>query len=451
MAERSASALQGGAILVNIGSFFGTLFAPIGTLFNAIFFEPVFNVLMLIYHFIPNFALSIIILTLLIRCALIPLTRAQLRSSKAMQELAPQLKELQAKYRSDPQRLMAEQQALYKANGVNPVQGCLPLLIQLPFLYALYYSLNTVLNSSGGPVHHLANINSHIYPFLPHLTSLPNLNFLWMNLGAPDPYHILPVIAAVLTFLQLRMAMPYRPKAQRRGQQDATTQATSTMQYIMPAFTLFLGLSFPSGLALYWCVTTLFSAVQQYFISGWGSLFVSTPWEEKYSRPPKNSVTTTVAPAIAGAGARGVVAGAPPPASEGGGFRGMLKQMRETLASAQQTAAEQAANKTNSATGANGANASNAANAAGGANDTSADGAAKSTASRTGAPSTYNKSQKARPKSNVKLVKPSASSPRPEDEILRDGSRLANGKTMTPEDAIKRDALADDEGDETDA
>jgi YidC/Oxa1 family membrane protein insertase len=439
---------------VNIGGFLGTLFSPIGNLFHYVFFLPVFNVLMLIYHVIPNFAISIVLLTLLIRCALIPLTRAQLRSSKAMQELQPQLKELQAKYRSDPQRLMAEQQALYKANGVNPVQGCLPLLIQLPFLYALYYSFFAVLDPHKTPAQQLSTINSNIYRFLPHLTTPPDLHFLWMNLALPDPYHILPVIAAVLTFLQLRMAMPYRPKSQRGGQRDAVTQSTSMMQYIMPAFTLFIGLSFPSGLALYWCVTTLFSAVQQYFISGWGSLFLGTPWEEKYSKPPKNSVTTTVAPAIAGAGARGVVASSPPPASEGG-FRGMLKQMRETLAATQQTAAEQTANGANASNAKNASNATNATNGVGGANGATtagANGAAKSAASRPGAPSSYSKNQKARPpKSGVKLVKPNATNPRPEDEIRRDASSSANGKATPPEDAIKRDALSDGDDGETEA
>jgi YidC/Oxa1 family membrane protein insertase len=424
----------GRAIFVDIGGFFGSLFSPIGNLFHYVFFLPVFNVLMLIYHLIPNFAISIILLTLLIRCALIPLTRAQLKSSRAMQEIAPQLKEIKAKFPNDPQRQMAEQQALYKANGVNPVQGCLPLLIQLPFLYALYYSFFAVLDPHKTAAQQLHTINSNIYAFLPHLTTPPDLHFLWMNLALPDPTHILPIVAGILTFLQLRMAMPYRPKAQRGGQQDAMTQSTSMMQYIMPLFTIFIGWGFPAGLALYWCVTTTFSAVKQYFISGWGSLFVSTPWEEKYSKAPKTRVTTTVAPAIAAAGARGVVASSPPPATEGG-FRGMLKQMRETLAATQRTAAEQAANKANGANGAGDASGSNGAN-----------GAAK------GAPSSYTKNQKPRqPKSGVKLVKPSATNPRPEDEIRRDASSSANGKAVAPEDAIKRDALADGEGDEPEA
>jgi YidC/Oxa1 family membrane protein insertase len=321
---------------------------------------------------------------------------------------------------------MAEQQALYKANGVNPVQGCLPLLIQLPFLYALFFSFQRVLNSN------LHTINESIYSFLPKLTAYPDLYFLGINLAHPAPF--LAILAGLLTFLQLRMAMPYRTKAQRTGQQDAMSQSTGMMQYIMPLFTVFFGWNFPAGMALYWCVTTTFSAVQQYFISGWGSLFMGTPWEEKYSKPPKTSVTTTVAPAVAGAGARGVVASAPPPAAEGG-LRGMLKQMRETFAVAQQTAAEQAANKANGANGANGISGTNGANGDAGTN-----GAAKS------APSTYTKNQKPRqPKSGVTLVKPSGTNPRPEDEIARDASSSANGKTVTPEDAIKRDASSDDE------
>ncbi|HEY7091996.1 MAG TPA: hypothetical protein VH393_02375, partial [Ktedonobacterales bacterium] len=149
-------------------------------------------------------------------------------------------------------------------------------------------------------------------------------------------------------------------------------------------------------------------------------------------------------PAIAGAGARGVVASSPPPATEGG-FRGMLKQMRETFTAAQQTAAEQAANKAGGANGAGGATGSNGTNGSGGANGASTTGA-------TGATKSYTKNQKPRPpKSGVKLVKPSATNPRPEDEILRDASSSSNGKAVAPEDAIKRDALADGDGDEADA
>ena len=123
----------------SIGQFLG----PIGQVFHFLFYLPVYNVLMVIYEILDKvfpagaFALAIIILTLIIRSALIPLTRKQLASTRKMQVIQPQLKALQQQYRGDPQTLMAEQRKLYKENGVSMYGGCLPLVVQMPFLYAL--------------------------------------------------------------------------------------------------------------------------------------------------------------------------------------------------------------------------------------------------------------------------------------------------------------------------
>lgn len=328
-----------------IGQLFGTLFAPIGTLFHIFFYQPVFNLLMLIYGGLGSFALSLLILTLLIRTALIPLTRKQLRSSREMQALAPKLNELKAQYRNDPQGMMAAQQALYKEHGVSPMAGCLPLLIQMPFLYALYYSFYTVINAEKGGGN-LKLINQDIYPFLPKLDQLPDLHFFWTNLGRPDQLHILPILAAALTLIQLRMAMPVRKKVPGAARQDPTTQATQTTMYIMPAMTLFIGWTFPAGLALYWCITTLFSAVQQYFIAGWGSLFVGIPGLEHLvpepKAPPTLATATTGRASLAGApSARALAPPAQVPPAEGG-IRGLFKQVRDTMAAAQSQAAAQA-------------------------------------------------------------------------------------------------------------
>ncbi|MGZ3668213.1 MAG: YidC/Oxa1 family membrane protein insertase, partial [Ktedonobacterales bacterium] len=323
-----------------IGQLFGTLLAPIGTLFHIFFYQPVFNLLMLIYGLLGTFALSVVVLTLIIRTALIPLTRKQLRSSREMQALAPKLNELKAQYRNDPQGMMAAQQALYKEHGVSPMAGCLPLLIQMPFLYALYFSFTTVINAINADK--LSLINKDIYPFLPKLTQLPDLHFLWTNLGHPDPLHILPILAAVLTLIQLRMAMPVRKKVPG-ATQDPTTQATQTTMYIMPLFTLFIGWSFASGLALYWCITTLFSATQQYFIAGWGSLFVGIPGLEHLVPEPKQApaLATPTTSRAAGAGARALVAAPQTPPAEGG-IRGLFKQVRDTMSAAQSQATTQA-------------------------------------------------------------------------------------------------------------
>jgi YidC/Oxa1 family membrane protein insertase len=321
-----------------VGNLLQSIFGPIGTIFNAIFYEPIYNILMLIYNLIHatgiygGFGLSIIALTLLVRCAMIPLTRKQLKSSRAMQELAPQINALKVQYRGDPQGLMKAQQDLYKEHGYSPVSGCLPLLIQMPFLYALLFSFRNLLTGN------LVLINKPIYSFLPHLTALPNSSFLWTSLSASDPLHILPFLAAFFTLVQLRMAMPVRKKAAPGAPSDPTTQATQTTMYIMPVITFIFALSFPSGLALYWTVGAMFASVQQYFLAGWGSLFLGIPGFEHLVPPPKELPGAT--PAIGGAsvaraGARSLVASSSSsstsssPPERSGGLRGFFRQMRE--------------------------------------------------------------------------------------------------------------------------
>jgi YidC/Oxa1 family membrane protein insertase len=286
--------------------FFGNLFAPFGAVFHAVFFEPIFNVLMLLYggvHAIapgvPAFAIAILLLTVAIRLCLYPLTRKQLASSRAMQVLQPQLQELQRKHKGDPQALMAAQRALQKEHGVSMAGGCLPMLVQLPFLYGLYYSLFAALippkmangkpfPNAAVPAHLLQQINSAIYPFLPHLATihaLPSTTFLWADLGTVDHTFILPILAGLLTFIQMRMAQPVRKPGAKK---DPNTQAMSSMMYVMPFITFFFGTTFPAGLAFYWCISTGFSAVQQYFISGWGSLFVGIPGMEHLVPEPQS-------------------------------------------------------------------------------------------------------------------------------------------------------------------
>jgi YidC/Oxa1 family membrane protein insertase len=219
-------------------------------------------------------ALSIIVLTVIIRLLLFPLYMKQLKSTKATQAIQPLMADIKKKYAKDQRAQMEAMQALYKEYGVNPAAGCLPLLVQLPVLYGLFYALNTVLKNPT-----LTSINNVIYPFLPHFSRLPNVNFDWftfinphwfISLGAPDPTHILPVLAGVATFIQLRMSQPRTASASK----DAMSQQMQIMQFVMPFITFFFALNFPAGLALYWTTTSVFSMVQQYFVTGWGSLAV---------------------------------------------------------------------------------------------------------------------------------------------------------------------------------
>jgi len=240
----------------------------IGQLFFYIFTQPISNVLLLLYNLFGNMPLSIIVLTLIVRMALFPLTLKQLKSTKATQAIQPLLADVKKKYK-DQRAQYEAMQAIYKEYGVNPVAGCLPLLVQLPILYGLFFALQTVLNNPS-----LNSINSVIYPFLPKLTAIPNVTMMWfggpISLAHPDPTHILPILAGLATFLQLRMSQPRTASASK----DAMSQQMKMMQYIMPFITFFFALNFAAGLALYWTTTSVFSMVQQYFVTGWGSLAV---------------------------------------------------------------------------------------------------------------------------------------------------------------------------------
>ncbi len=265
----------------------------IGYVFNLIFTFPIFNALTLLYHLFGDFGLSIVVLTLVIKLVLFPLTVQQLKSMKANQALQPKMQEINKKHANDQQAKALAMQALYKEYGVNPLAGCLPLLIQLPVLYGLYFALNTVLRNAS---HSLALVNAPLYAFVARYQQFPDISFKWFSwlqflnpilhvnwswafsLGSPDPTHILPVIAGLATFVQLRMSQPKTapaPANGKAGPPDPSQQMMKTMQYIMPFFTFFLGLTFPAGLALYWTVSALFQATQQYFVTGWGSLLVT--------------------------------------------------------------------------------------------------------------------------------------------------------------------------------
>ena len=261
----------------------------IGYFFNLIFTFPIFNVLMLLYHVFGSLALSIIVLTLIVRLAMFPLTLKQLKSTKATQAIQPLIADVRKKYKDQKEQYQA-MQAIYKEYGVNPAAGCLPLLVQLPVLYGLFFALRLVLDTTN-----LNTINSLIYPFLPKFIALPNVYMLWfggqINLGHPDPTHILPILAGLATFLQLRMSQPRT----RSAAKDAMTQQMQLMQYIMPFVTVFFAWNFAAGLALYWTTTSIFSMVQQYFVTGWGSLAVMPDFLQNLlpKRDDKGSKTYT--------------------------------------------------------------------------------------------------------------------------------------------------------------
>ncbi|CZQ85055.1 membrane protein insertase YidC [Trichococcus ilyis] len=182
--------------------------------------------------FFGNYGLGIIAFTIIIRVILLPLNHFQTKSTKKMAAVQPQIKALQEKYaskdRETQERLQKEVSKLYADNDVNPYMGCLPVLVQMPVLMALYQAISrTEILKSG--------------------------SFLWMNLGERDPFFILPIVAAILTYATSKLTMMSQTEA---------NSATKSMTYTMPIMILMMGINFPSALSLYWVASNAFSVGQ---------------------------------------------------------------------------------------------------------------------------------------------------------------------------------------------
>ncbi|MDW7981455.1 MAG: YidC/Oxa1 family membrane protein insertase [Thermomicrobium sp.] len=199
-------------------------------------------------EFTGSAGLAIILFTILIKTVLLPLTIKSVRSTKAMQELQPKIRELQKKYGQDRQRLSAEMMKLYQEHGINPMSGCLPMLLQIPVFFGLYFAIRNLSLSQVGAWAH---------------------GFLWVpDLAQPDPLRILPILAGVFQFIQTRMT---RPAGLRRFE-DPQQQMMYSMMLFMPAMVVLFGWNFAAGPVLYWVVSALYSVVQQWLITGWGAM-----------------------------------------------------------------------------------------------------------------------------------------------------------------------------------
>lgn len=188
--------------------------------------------------FKQDYGLAIIVVTLIIRTALLPLMIKQTKSTKAMQALQPEMMKLREKYSSKDQatqqKLQQEMMQLYQKHGVNPLAGCLPIFIQMPILIAFYHAIMRT-------------------------TEIAQHSFLWFDLGEKDPFYILPIVAGITTFIQQKIAM-----AGTAGQNPQMAM----MLWLMPIMIVIFAINFPAALSLYWVVGNIFSIAQTYFIKG---------------------------------------------------------------------------------------------------------------------------------------------------------------------------------------
>jgi YidC/Oxa1 family membrane protein insertase len=249
--------------------------------------QPLTNVLLLIYAFVGNFGLAIIIFTILIRLVTHPLMAQQIKSSAAMQALmqSEDYLKMQKKYKDDKEKLAQEQMRMYQEAGVNPLGGCLPTLIQFPIIIGLYQSITLALGASPLQMIHLIR---NIYPGLENiipsakLASLipPDSNFLWMNLGLPEgvtmpflPFAIptLAIIVGITTYIQSKLTVP----PPQPGANDQSAQMTQMMSIYMPIMLFWFSLNFASGLSVYFITSNLIG-ILQYALLGkvnWSNLF----------------------------------------------------------------------------------------------------------------------------------------------------------------------------------
>ncbi len=202
-----------------------------GKSFISRFFE---KILMYIYKLTKNFGVAIILITLFVKLAMLPLTLKMDKSMRDMKKIQPEVDALKKKYKDNPTKLNEETMKLWKMHNVNPVSGCLPALLQIPIFFALYSILKT---------DSLANI-------------IPaDSKFLYLRLTEADPFYILPILNAVVLMLQQKVIKT-----------EDTNPQTKMLQYFLPIMILMISFKMPSGVQIYWVFSTLFSFLQQYYI-----------------------------------------------------------------------------------------------------------------------------------------------------------------------------------------
>ena len=258
--------------------------------FDALLINPILNLLIIFYSAmlavsIPSaLGLAIILLTVVIRMALWPLTTAQLKSTQKMAALKPHLDQLKNQHGHDKVRHQQEITKLYKEHGVNPLAGCLPILLQIPVFFALYNVLLKIVEF--GKADFLSEINNRLYSFTPHLDKIPDTSFLGFNLASkPSEWReiglfiiLIPIITGVLQWIQSKMLIPEvkatsvsKANQNKGSMEDTMTQMQSQMTIIMPVMIAFFSYTFPVGLALYWNAFTIIGIIQQYVITGAGA------------------------------------------------------------------------------------------------------------------------------------------------------------------------------------
>ncbi|WKZ24798.1 MAG: YidC/Oxa1 family membrane protein insertase [Patescibacteria group bacterium] len=230
-----------------------------GGFFNTFFYEPILNLLVFIYNTLPgsDIGWSIVILTIVIKLILYPLSKKSIESQKALQDLQPKIEEIKRKYKDDKEAMSKAMMDLYKTEKVNPLSSCLPLLIQLPFFWAIFRVFNDELSGKTLDM---------IYPFIVNPGTMNPIAFGFVDFSETNI--VLAILAGASQYFQIKM-MPNKPAAiKSEGAKDENMMAMMNKQmlYIMPVLTVVICMTLPSGLAFYWFVSTILTLAQQWYI-----------------------------------------------------------------------------------------------------------------------------------------------------------------------------------------
>jgi len=227
--------------------------------FETIFYQPILNLLVLIYNIVPghDIGIAIIVLTLVVKLVLYPLSKKALEGQKALQNLQPKLDEIKKKYVDDKEGMSRAMMELYKQEKVNPLSSCLPLLIQLPFFWAIFKVFRDELSGKAITL---------LYSFIANPGILNTMAFGLIDFSKPNI--VLAILAGASQFVQAKMMPMKTPAVTTPGAKDENIMAAMNKQmlYFMPVFTVFICWTLPSGLAFYWFISTVLTIAQQKYV-----------------------------------------------------------------------------------------------------------------------------------------------------------------------------------------
>lgn len=237
-------------------------------MFDTLFTEPILNGIVLIYKLVPgtDFAIAIVLLTIIVRTLLIPVAKKGIVSQQALQKIQPDIEAIRKKYKEDPQQMTKKTMAMYKEKDIHPLSGFMPLLIQIPVVFGLFRAIG-LLFPRGGEMMNEELLRESLYTFVtyPEIFSTVGFGGLLPDLAASSI--VLAVLAGIAQFIQSKLTFPKKEKSSKGKEKNMQSAMQTQMMYIFPFITVAIAASLPSALALYWFTATVFAAAQHYLLT----------------------------------------------------------------------------------------------------------------------------------------------------------------------------------------